>query len=135
MGSRFSLRRRSGTMRDRRRFAYILGIILSLAALSLSGCGGADWPFSLVDKNPNGPGGGSGSPGGPGGSGGQGCVVHFTSQLVLRTQVEPGSSDSADPTGLIVSEPKDIPPITLHVNGSQVTLNGDEFQPAEILLG
>src|SRR4030095_6251122 len=135
LGSRFSLRRRSETMRDRRRFAYILGIVLSLAVISLTGCGGADAPFSLVDKNPNGPGGGSGSPGGPGGSGGQGCTVQFSSQLVLRTQVEPGSSDSADPAGLIISEPKEIPPITLRLSGSQVTLNGDDFQPAEILLG
>src|SRR4030095_12507542 len=112
MGSRFSLRRRSETMRDRRRFAIKLGIGLFMAVMALSGCGGADTAFRLIHNHPDNPGGGPVGPGGSG-PGGQGCAVQFSSQLVLRTQVAPGSSDSADPTGLIVSEPKGVTPITL----------------------
>jgi hypothetical protein len=123
-------------MTNRKRFAFqgLTGILLAL--ILLGGCGGADTPFSLVDNNPsnNGQGlGGGGNTGG--GSGGQGCAVQFTSTLILKAQVAPGSSDSADATGLITSEPKELPPMTLHLNGDQISMNGDDFQPVEILLG
>jgi hypothetical protein len=108
-----------------------------LIAKILTGCAGADTPFTLVqptnpDQSGNPPGGGTT---GSGGTDGGGCVITFTSKITLDTKLAPGASTSADPTGLIAGDPHDIPPIKMHFNGSTVTMNGDEFQEGSLTLG
>jgi hypothetical protein len=125
--------------------ALILGarrkivLLILFQLIGLAGCSGQDTPFNLNDENPTNGGGltpGGPVPTGPSGSGsGQGCLVTFNSAIVLNAKLAPGASSSADPTGLVTSQPKPIPPILLHFDGTNVTMNGDDFQPASLQLG
>ncbi|MFO1519434.1 MAG: hypothetical protein U1F57_07235 [bacterium] len=104
---------------------------------SLCACGGQDGALGLVD-NPSSPPTGlpqTPSPSNPNHDPSGGCVVQFSSNIVLKAKLAPGASSSADATGLIVSEPKSFPAIPLHFNGNQVVMNGDEFQEGELVLG
>ncbi|MFO1518476.1 MAG: hypothetical protein U1F57_02235 [bacterium] len=118
----------------------ILKSVLFVAVLHLlSACGGADTPFTLVDHTPDNSGGnlGPGSSGvvTPGGNSQGGCVVTYSSKFSIQAKLAPGGSSSADPTGLVVGDPHDLPPIKLHFNGNQVTMLGDDFPPADVVLG
>jgi hypothetical protein len=118
----------------KRCFQFKNFLCATIALLCLIGCAGADTPFTLVDQTPP-HNGGTTPPSSNPATSGQGCLVTFSSQIVLKTKLTPGASSSADPTGLVTSDPHDMPPIKLHFNGSTVTLIGDEFQEGELVLG
>jgi hypothetical protein len=111
----------------------IFGVALVLSGLV--GCAGADTPFTLVDSNPASQSGPSTPPSSTPPAAGGGCLVTFSSKIVLKTKLAPGASSSADPTGLVTGDPHDMPPIKLHFNGNTVTMIGDEFQEGQLVLG
>jgi hypothetical protein len=99
------------------------------------GCGQEEASLQFIDQTPNTTPEGSPPAGTAQGTTQKGCLVTFSSNLVLMAKLAPGASPSADPTGLIAGEPKPVPPILLHFDGTQVTMNGDDFQPASLQLG
>ncbi|MBL7686372.1 MAG: hypothetical protein JNK65_10125, partial [Deltaproteobacteria bacterium] len=93
---------------------------------TLSGCGGSDTPFTLVDPKPPTNGGGGVTPPVQPPAGGGGCVVTLNSTVRMKTQLA---------TELIQSDPKPLPPIKMRFNGNKVRMAGDDFQEGEIVLG
>lgn len=95
-------------------------IVLCALGWALAGCGSADKPFSLVgDAPPSAPPGDGAAPGGPV----DGCFVNFKSLIQLKISANP----AGEPLEVLDSNPVDIPPIPIRVDGSQLTMAGDTF--------
>lgn len=107
-----------------------------IAALAMHACAGADQPY-IVGGNPGGSdGGGSLPPESGGGISNEGCKVTLNSVFTLKVKLNPTDDpENTDATGLLVTDPRELPPIILHFSGNNVTMYGDEFQVAEFKLG
>lgn len=109
-------------------FAIILACILQ-------SCGGADTPYVVSVPGSDGAEGGPASPGVVNGPSSEGCRMTLNSIFVLRTKLNAGDADDLDENNVLVTDPRELPPITLHFSGNTVSMYGDEFQPAEFTLG
>ncbi len=102
----------------------------------LQSCGGADLPYILTPPSSgDNPGTGLLPDEGAGGIGTEGCTVTLNSIFVLRTKLNAGDAEDLDENNILVTDPRELPPIILHFSGNVVSMYGDEFQPAEFTLG
>lgn len=107
---------------------YFLAIFICIL---LAACGGADLPYVITSpssgENPD-----VGKL--PDGSGGQaGCIINFDAEMFLETHVDPAKFPTVDPsTGILKTDKKKLPVIKLNFDGSNVSMYGDDFEPAPI---
>lgn len=110
--------------------------IFVFALSLLQSCGGADNPYVLIPPTSEQGDGGGVLPGeSPGEIGTEGCTVTLNSIFVLRTKLNAGDAEDLDENNILVTDPRELPPIKLHFSGNSVSMYGDEFQPAEFTLG